>query len=186
MGRRGPAPAPSWLELVKGNPGKRKLNINEPQPKKITWQEPPEYFNDDLRKVWFQVCKELNELGILATCDKFLMERYCVFLQKWRECRIFISERLGGRFSYPVKSPAVPELRNAAGHIIRAAIPSEIKYFKPFPEVRMLQELSSHLIHIEDRFGLSPSARSRITTSDQSIITAGNPEEYDDFADLND
>ena len=32
MGRRGPAPKPTAIKKAEGNPGKRKLNTEEPQP----------------------------------------------------------------------------------------------------------------------------------------------------------
>ena len=35
MGRRGPAPKPTAIKILEGNPGKQKLNHNEPKPPTI-------------------------------------------------------------------------------------------------------------------------------------------------------
>ena len=187
MGRRGPAPDPSWLQLIKGNPGKRPENKLEPKPKRVAWQEPPEYFDEEHRKVWFSVSRELNEMEILTSADAFPLERYVVFLLRWRACQAVLA-RAGGKFTYAVRGPGSAEQRNASGVVIVPEIPGPVKFFKPIPEVRILQELSSHLLHIEDRFGLSPSARSRIVSQDPerpSSSGAGEGEGGgDDFSDL--
>ena len=45
MGARGPAPEPTALKILAGNPGKRKLPENEPQPQGTpicpAWLSPP-------------------------------------------------------------------------------------------------------------------------------------------------
>lgn len=187
MGRRGPAPDPTWLQNAKGNPARRRLNTAEPKPARVPWQEPPDYFDEEHRRVWFSLCRELNSMEVLSTADKFPLERYVVFLLRWRACRKYLEENCGGHFSYQVRGPGTPAVVNLKGEIVKPAVPGPIKFFKTFPEVKQLQELSSHLMHIEDRFGLSPSARSRIVVMDpENPLPTGAEGEGgdDDFSDL--
>ena len=40
---RGPPPKPTYLRILEGNPSKRPLNRNEPQPPPVETLDPPDY-----------------------------------------------------------------------------------------------------------------------------------------------
>jgi P27 family predicted phage terminase small subunit len=83
VGRRGPAPRPSRLNELRGNPGKRK-NRAEPQP---TAAAPtcPDWLDGDAAKEWKRIVPELERLGLLSVVDIPAFAGYCVAYQRWRE-----------------------------------------------------------------------------------------------------
>lgn len=147
MGRRGPPPEPTVLKLAKGNPGGRPLNPSEVIPP-AGEPEMPSHLEERAADVWKQVVPRLAKLGLARTIDGEALGRYCSLVVMWRDLVVFLDKH--GR-SYPIR--AEPKGKEKQGRVIR---------FAPFPEVGMLMRTSRELIAIEDRFGLSPSARSRI------------------------
>ena len=73
MGRRGPPPKPTRLKVLTGNPGRKPLPSNEPQP------EPglprcPARFKGDSRKLWNQFARQLSACGIATKLDATALE----------------------------------------------------------------------------------------------------------------
>ena len=46
---RGPPPKPTYLRILEGNPSKRPLNRNEPQPPPVETLDPPDYLGGHAR-----------------------------------------------------------------------------------------------------------------------------------------
>lgn len=70
MGRRGPAPKPTALKIIEGNPGKQKLNRDEPKPPvspKIP--RPPKRLLPDAKDEWKRLAPVLVRLGVLTEVD---------------------------------------------------------------------------------------------------------------------
>ena len=59
MGRRGPKPAPNVLKLLRGNPGKRPINQEEPV-SRLEIPNPPWELEPDVKKEWDKLCEELD------------------------------------------------------------------------------------------------------------------------------
>ena len=179
------APQPTWLKKLKGNPGKRALNTAEPTPKYVPWLEHPEHFDEERRRAWNGLTKELSTLGILATCDRGALERYVEFFVLWRQCRDYIEKNLKGKFSYVVRGPGKPARLAQNGTVLEPEVLGPVRYLKSYSEYKTLMELSGQLLRIEDRFGLSPSARTRIELEDHD--NDGDDDTGDgDFSDLDD
>ena len=66
MGYRGPIPKPSSIARAEGNPGKRRLNDCEPQPRNVA-PKCPAHLDERARKEWKRLGaqEKLSELGIL-------------------------------------------------------------------------------------------------------------------------
>jgi P27 family predicted phage terminase small subunit len=74
MGKRGPKPTPTKEKERLGNPGKRPLNKNEPQP---TGQpEAPDYLDEYAQQIWHRVIVAMAE-GVYTACDTELLGAYC-------------------------------------------------------------------------------------------------------------
>ena len=58
----GPPPTPTNLKLLRGNPGKRKLNTNEPDPAPAI-PPCPGHLDKVAKKEWRRISKELLALG---------------------------------------------------------------------------------------------------------------------------
>ena len=107
----------------------------------------------------------LEDLGVVTWVDGNELERYVVQLLQWRTCQAHIAKH---GMTYAVISDA------PAGYVVRQANGSAVVAFVEWPQVREAHRLDKSLKQIEDRFGLSPSARARLTTDrPQLTVTDG-------------
>ena len=75
---RGPKPQPTQLKRLRGNPGKRRLNDQEPTPEPLTTlPAPPRYLSARAKAFWRAQTKELLPLGLLARLDLPLLAAFC-------------------------------------------------------------------------------------------------------------
>lgn len=84
MGQRGPAPKPTALKRLEGNPGKRALNTREPQ---FGVKAPPcpRHLTAEARREWRRVARELLGQGLLQTVDRAALAAYCQAWARWVE-----------------------------------------------------------------------------------------------------
>jgi P27 family predicted phage terminase small subunit len=100
MGRRGPRPGPTTLKLLRGNPGRRPLNPQEPQfPKKIP--KAPAHLDPVARKEWRRVVKPLAAAGLLTDVDRAALSGYCVAWARWIDAESKLKE-----FGSVLRSPS--------------------------------------------------------------------------------
>lgn len=146
---KGRKPTPTSLKVLRGNPGKRPLNKNEPRPTP-TAPNCPTWLSQEAKAEWRRVVPELDRIGMLSRVDRAALTAYCelwaTFMTAQREIhehglivagfrRVFESE--DGTtvvVSIPTKNPAVVIARDAAAQIRQYCA----------------------------EFGLTPSARARI------------------------
>ena len=76
MGRRGPAPQPTVITKLKGNPGKRPLNKHEPKPE-IVLPHCPEFLDKDARKEWNRLAPILLRMKVLTEADYIALASLC-------------------------------------------------------------------------------------------------------------
>jgi len=88
----GPPPKPTALKKLQGNPGKRALNKNEPQPTKKA-PTTPKHFNKQ-QKYWYKrLCEEFGDMGVLTVVDGKALELLVDTYVEWREhCDIIKTE----------------------------------------------------------------------------------------------
>ncbi len=107
--------------------------------------------------VWRRVCSILDDMGVLTKADPFQLERYCVMLLRWRACEEFIAKN---GITYPLKasepSQYVGRLPNSNEYVVG---------FAEYDAVKESHRLDKALKQIESNFGMTPSARSRISTA---------------------
>ncbi len=82
MGARGPAPKPTALKRLEGNPGKRALNTIEPH---FTAKAPPcpRHLSNEARREWRRVTKELLDKNLLQVVDRAALAAYCQSWAHW-------------------------------------------------------------------------------------------------------
>lgn len=141
MGTRGPAPTPSAILRDRGS-WRGKRNKAEPAPLK---KAPlcPKWFDKDRRAVWKQVVPMLAKMGVLTVADGAALERYCDAIVRWRKASALLAEK-GEVFT----------VRGDDG---------KVKYIQQLPYVSIVAGLAALLANIEAQFGMTPSARTRIT-----------------------
>ena len=93
MERRGRPKKPLELLKLLGNPGKRPLPTDTPQPAKLYNIPPaPEYLNTIAKERWNYLAPKLVKCGILSDIDLDILEQCCVSLAIARMAAMKISE----------------------------------------------------------------------------------------------
>jgi phage terminase small subunit len=90
MGRRGPAPQPTKLKLLRGNPGKRALNDREPEPEPLASSECPAHLKGDARSLWNSIVKPLVACAVITVVDVGVAEMLC---ETHRERRVLEAQQ---------------------------------------------------------------------------------------------
>jgi P27 family predicted phage terminase small subunit len=145
MAIRGGKPTPTSIKLLTGNPGQRPLQANEPKPKS---RKPtaPAHLNDDAKDEWARIADELDALGILSGLDRAALGAYCQAYGRWAQ-----AER------------ALSKMKNQAdGLIIKTISGNMIQN----PLVGVANKAMADMVRYAAEFGMTPSARSRISASE--------------------
>jgi P27 family predicted phage terminase small subunit len=133
---RGRKPTPTTLKLLRGNPGKRALNLNEPQ-LKPELPEPPDFLQGGALDEWNRIAPPLHQAGLLTALDAealaFGCQSYATFVEAVENIRISGTVIKSSK-GQPMVSPYV-KVANAAWQ----------QWMKMLPE-----------------FGMTPSSRSRV------------------------
>lgn len=140
---KGRRPIPSTVHALRGNPGKRPLNPEEPRPPAEIPPCPRE-LGAVARKEWRRISKELLAVGLVTKIDRAALMAYCVAWERWLEA----SEKLRveglvtmvttkEKTTYPIQNPYL-SIANTA-----------------------LAQMRSFLIE----FGMTPASRSKTRSS---------------------
>ena len=139
MATRGRTPKPTALRVLTGNPGKRPLPTNEPQPPASDPMPAcPSFVTGLARKHWRELAPQLVALGLLKKLDEPRLALYCVEYGRWREALRYIKKR-GGSLSF-----------NGQGALTK------------HPYVSIANEALEHMLRIGNEFGMSPASRTRL------------------------
>ena len=148
----GTKPKPVKLKLLEGNPGKRKLNMDEPKPAPIA-PKCPGWLLDDAKEEWKQMSSALEKLGMLTFIDKAAFAGYCQAYAKWKKAEEFIK-----KFGFTYKIPKKDKDGNVVSIFIAA-----------FPEVAIARSSLEQVRQFCSEFGLTPSSRGRISLPGESL-----------------
>ena len=135
MGKRGPAPKPTALKRLEGNPGKRPLPQNEPTPTGIPVC--PSWLSREAKAAWRLYVPELEALGIVGAVDSAALAALCTCYATFKRADEAIQEH-GLTFETP----------NG--------------YIQQRPEVSIRSKALEQMRQYLSEFGMSPSSRSRI------------------------
>jgi P27 family predicted phage terminase small subunit len=125
------------LKVLRGNPGKRALPRDEPDPDALVDVDPPAWLSEVAQEEWRRLAPELIRLGLLTVADFGLFATYC---SAWADFVTAEQALRGGglvgqgKEKQPVRSPWLM-----------------VKY-----------RAMDALVRIGDRFGFSPSARTSL------------------------
>lgn len=140
MAQRGRKPTPTAMKVLEGNPGKRQLNTNEPEPEKKA-PRCPSWLEEEAKKEWKRLSKQMEQLGILTQVDMTAFAGYCQAYARWKDAEEFITKH-----GTIVKTPS--------------------GYWQQVPQVSIAQTYLKIMIKFCEQFGLTPSSRSRIVSSE--------------------
>lgn len=133
----GRKPLPTHLKIIKGNPGKRPLNKNEPQ---FTREIPecPDHLDAVAREEWERITQELYRLNLLTTVDRAALAAYCQAWSRWTEAELNLRKTgmvVKTKDGYPLLNPYLSVIN------------------------KTLLQMRAFLTE----FGLTPASRSRIS-----------------------
>ena len=142
MGERGPRPTPSSMLRLRGS-WRADLNADEPQPTSGAPAK-PEDLEPLASAVWDHMAVELSKMRVLTVADGYALEMLCRTWAKWQDAEQSLA-----------KHGSVFPIRNPDG---------SLKYLQQSPWVSITRQLSDQLLKMLREFGLTPSARTRIST----------------------
>ncbi len=132
-----PRPQPTKIKLLKGNPGKRAINKNEPQPG-VVLSECPKWLKGEARAEWNRITPILYNIGVLTEIDISALEKYCVAHARWRQAEAVIDK--------------ARSLSTMSGNGSPCAL----------PEVSISQKYLTLAKAYLTEFGMTPSSRSKV------------------------
>ena len=142
----GPPPTPTALKILRGNPGKGRLNRTEPKPDPASL-DPPSWLRGDrlATRIWQDEAPRLQVLGLLGTIDRLafaaLCERAALYQRTARTLR-----RSGGLIQ-----------TTTGGTMAR-------------PEVYISRSALEGLRRLMGAFGMTPADRSRLMAEPPSSL----------------
>jgi P27 family predicted phage terminase small subunit len=90
-GRR---PQPTRLKVLRGNPGRRRLNRHEPQPPAVddTFDTPPDVLHDDpvAAVEWARLAPLLRGMGVVTEADRSALLALCIEWARYCEAHAFV------------------------------------------------------------------------------------------------
>ena len=143
-GRR---PGPTALKKLRGNPGKRKLNENEPQAKPGRPPLPPG-LTDVAQAEWDRMVPELEAIGVLSTIDGSALAAYCQAYSRWLQAEAEID-------AHGITLVTKHETE-------KGLVDGDIK---KNPAVTVANDAMKLMRAFLSEFGMTPSSRSRIKAS---------------------
>jgi P27 family predicted phage terminase small subunit len=137
MGRRGPAPKPTAIKKAEGNPGKRKLNTQEPQPVPGA-PECPDHLDAVAKKEWNRLSGILVAMKLLTEADYIALGNLC---------------------------QAYSTMIDAQKHLNKGGILFKTPngYIQQNPLLGIIRAQMNIVNGLVREFGLTPSSRTRIT-----------------------
>ena len=136
MGYRGPIPKPRAIARAEGNPGKRRLNDSEPQPR-ATVPRCPDHLDERAKKEWKRLVPILRRMRVLTEADWMTLANLC---QTWST--LIMAQRKLTEMGILYKSPS--------GYIMQS------------PLLPIVNQCVDTITKLSREFGLTPAARSRI------------------------
>lgn len=137
---RGRKPQPTALKVLRGNPGRRKLNPAEPQHGALETDLPADLTDPIAQAEWTRVAALLSARGQVTTVDRAVLVGYCLKYAQWQAL-----EREAARHPFIVKSPS--------GYPI------------PNPALGMANKVFGLMLKAAAELGITPSSRSRVSVT---------------------
>ena len=164
MGQRGPKPLPANVHVLRGNPSKIPLNelLAEFNPE-IEIPSTPKHLWPEAKKEWKRISAELTRYGLITALDRAALALYC---QSW--AKLVWAEMMLARAMHAATQKEEEAI--AAGQEWKGGdgfmIPTPNGSFSYSPYWVAAKQAAEQVDKFLASFGLSPSSRSRVTTSD--------------------
>lgn len=146
--RPGRKAMPTHLKVLRGNPGKQRLNREEPEPLlPPAPPDPPVYLTGYAREEWQRLTEELFRLKLLTVVDIQPLAAYCEAYDSFRTA----TEKLREMAS---RDPVM------AGLLVKTSKGGVMQN----PLFLTKRQSANDMVRYATEFGFTPAARSRIST----------------------
>lgn len=139
MGRRGQRPQPTVLKIMRGNPGHRPLNPDEPHPE-ICRTDPPQELDQFAQDEWRRVIDELVTNRLMTSLYRAALAGYCQAWSNWVQAELKVREH-------------------------GAVYTTQTGTQKPSPWVARAQAERAAMRQFAAEFGMSPSSSTGVRSS---------------------
>lgn len=136
MGKRGPAPLPTNVKLLRGTFRFDRGPQNEPRPEPVV-PTCPTWLDREAKREWRRIVGELEAIGLITKIDRAALAAYCQAYAEWWEMEREI--KLHGRTQV-----------------------TENGYVAQRPEVGIRNKALERMRQFLREFGMTPSSRTRI------------------------
>lgn len=92
MAQTGRKPKPTALKRAEGNPGKRKLNEDEPDYRVAKGKTCPRHLKGIARATWIDLAPQLAKVGVLLDPDRRMLEMLCQEYAAYREAAAHLEQ----------------------------------------------------------------------------------------------
>lgn len=157
----GRKPTPTHLRLVNGNPGKRPLPLNEVQPV-VEIPQTGMHLNPHAKTFAKDIGPELAKYGLISNLDRPMFEMLCQAYGRWKQAEL--------------KMQAIAKESKGDGLLIKT--PSGYPVMSPY--LIIANKAMEQLKVLLAEFGMSPSARARVTPSSQMPLFPDLNQDGDD------
>jgi P27 family predicted phage terminase small subunit len=152
MGMRGPAPKPSGIRLLEGNPAKRALPADEPKPMACA-PDMPRFLDSEARREWKRLVPILLAMRVLTEADGVALGNLCQ--------AISILERAHKDMRKAAKAGGSGLLMKTPGGFIQQS-----------PLIGIINGQTEIISRISREFGLTPSSRMRLAAAPEQTMDA--------------
>jgi P27 family predicted phage terminase small subunit len=157
---RGRKPTPTGMKAVAGNPGKRPLNDQEAKIE-AALPEAPDELNGFARAEWVRVSADLYRAGLLTRIDRAALASYCMAYGRWAQAERAIA-----------KMAALDPI--TGGLMVKTSNGNAVQN----PLVGTANKAMADMVRYAAEFGMTPSARSRISAEPPGDDTADPAAKY--------
>lgn len=179
MGHRGPKPLPANVHMLRGNASKKPLGaiLDEFRPE-VEIPDFPSWIWPEAKKEWKRIATELERYGLISKLDRAALVLYCQAWAKmvWAERALTRAMKLAEDARAEAESKGL-EYMGGDGLMVKTANGNFTYSHHWVVGKHAASEVKRYL----DLFGLSPSARSRVTVSDNrqgSLFQEGTKDEW--------
>lgn len=155
MGQRGPKPTSNVIKMLRGNPGRRTLDLSDGVQPEVAVPDPPAHLSLDARKEWRRITVELESVGLISRLDRAALAIYC---QTWG--RLVIAEKALSAKQKQAKDSGLDEAEAVFTQQTPTGFMRESALFRVVGKLQ--QDCDRYLAS----FGMSPSSRSRVKASE--------------------
>lgn len=174
MGLRGPKPQSNVIKLLRGNPGRRALDLSDGVQPEVAVPDAPRHLSKEARKEWRRITIELEEIGLVSRIDRAALAIYC---QSW--ARLVLAEQA---IEAKRRAAADAGLDEADAVFIQR---TPTGFMRESALLRIIGKLQQDCDRYLASFGMSPSSRSKVKPSDNrqgSLFGENGPAGEDEWS----